>query len=77
MIKFLFIRHHIEFMKKYTFLILILLGHLFVSSQECDQINININPINIYEFELGTNYDSLVNLNPNSAAVSNKQKFNH
>jgi hypothetical protein len=57
-------------MKKYTILILILLEHLFGSSQTCDQININVNPINIYEVELGTNYDSLVNLDPNSAAVS-------
>ena len=57
-------------MKKYTILILILLEHLFGSSQTCDQININVNPINIYEVELGTNYDSLVNLDPNGAAVS-------
>lgn len=70
MIKLLFIRYHIEFMKKYIFLILILLGHFFGSSQGCDQINVNINPINIYEVELSTNYDSLVNLNPNGAAVS-------
>lgn len=57
-------------MKKYTILILILLEHLFGSSQTCDRININVNPINIYEVELGTNYDSLVNLDPNVAAVS-------
>ena len=57
-------------MKKYTILILILLEHLFGSSQTCDQININVNPINIYEVELSTNYDSLVNLNPNASAVS-------
>ena len=70
MIKLSLYRHHIEFMKKYILLIFILLGYLFGSSQGCDQININVNPINPYEVELGTNYDSLVNLNPNSAAVS-------
>ena len=46
------------------------MGHLFGSSQGCDQININVNPINPYEVELSTNYDSLVNLNPNLAVVS-------
>ena len=70
MIKLSLYRHHIEFMKKYILLIFILLGYLFGSSQGCDQININVNPINPYEVELSTNYDSLVNLNPNLAVVS-------
>ena len=57
-------------MKKFYFLILLILSNIFCFSQTCDQININVNPINIYEVELSTNYDSLVNLNPNASAVS-------
>ena len=57
-------------MKNFYFLILLVLSNSFCFSQTCDQININVNPINIYEVELSTNYDSLVNLNPNAAAVS-------
>ena len=57
-------------MKNFYFLILLVLSNIFCFSQTCDQININVNPINIYEVELSTNYDSLVNLNPNAAAVS-------
>ena len=57
-------------MKNFYFLVLLVLSNVFCFSQTCDQININVNPINIYEVELSTNYDSLVNLNPNAAAVS-------
>jgi len=57
-------------MKNFYFLILLVLSNIFCFSQTCDQININVNPINIYEVELSTNYDSLVNLNPNASAVS-------
>ena len=57
-------------MKKFIFLLLLVSSNIFCFSQTCDQININVNLINIYEVELSTNYDSLVNLNPNAAAVS-------
>ena len=57
-------------MKNFYFLVLLVSSNIFCFSQTCDQININVNPINIYEVELSTNYDSLVNLNPNAAAVS-------
>ena len=57
-------------MKNFIFLVLLVSSNIFCYSQTCDQININVNPINIYEVKLNTTYDSLVNLNPNSAAVS-------
>ena len=57
-------------MKNFYFLVFLVLSNIFCFSQTCDQINININSINPYEFELSTNYDSLVNLNSNAAAVS-------
>ena len=57
-------------MKKFIFLLLLVSSNIFCFSQTCDQININVNLINIYEVELSTNYDSLVNLNPNASAVS-------
>ena len=56
-------------MKNFYFLVLLVSSNSFCFSQTCDQININVNPINIYEVELSTNYDSLVNLNPNAAVL--------
>lgn len=57
-------------MKNFIFLVLLVSSNIFCYSQTCDQININVNPINIYEVKLSTTYDSLVNLNTNAASVS-------
>ena len=58
-------------MKKIRLIILGLSFPFLIKSQNCGEIRVNVIPQNsIYQVVLTTNYDSLVNLNPNVANVS-------
>ena len=58
-------------MKKTILIFLVLIFPFLINSQNCGDIRVNVIPQNsIYQVVLSTNYDSLVNLNPNVANVS-------
>ena len=58
-------------MKKIRLIFLGLIIPFLINSQNCGDIRVNVIPQNsIYQVVLSTNYDSLVNLNPNVANVS-------
>lgn len=58
-------------MKKTTLIFLVFIFPFLINSQNCGDIRVNVIPQNsIYQVVLTTNYDSLVNLNPNVANVS-------
>ena len=58
-------------MKKTILIFLVLIFPFLINSQNCGDLRVNVIPQNsIYQVVLTTNYDSLVNLNPNVANVS-------